>query len=218
MVRFFVDNKEIQAEEGTTLLKACLDKGIYIPNLCYLEEKSKPFASCRMCFVEIEGEDTPTASCTIKVREGMAVKTDTPSVRRLQRVAFQLLLSVHDVDCTHCPANKRCELQRIGKFLKIGLKPKHLKQFLKEPKIDRANSFLDYYPNRCVLCGKCIYVCQKQQGQPYLTFAKRGFDTVISSYREKDPSKLPCEKCMACVDICPVSAIILKDSYTQNQK
>ncbi len=212
MPKLLVDNKEIEVKEGTALLQACLDNGIYIPNLCYLESMDDPSASCRMCFVEIEGEEKPITSCTVTVKDDMVVKTDTVSVRRLQRTALRLLLSVHHVDCKNCQANKKCELQRIAKYLKVGLKTKHLEQHLKEPDIDQDHPFLDYYPNRCVLCGKCIHICRKKHGQSVLTFAKRGFDTVISSYGKNDVSSLACEKCVVCVDICPVGALILRES------
>ena len=211
MVKLLVDNREIQAKEGTTLLKACLENEIYIPNLCYLEDMEVPSASCRMCFVEIEGEARPVTSCTVRVRDGMVVKTDTPDVRRLQRSALQLLLSIHRVECGKCPANKKCELQRIAKFLKVGLKPKRLEPCLKETEVVEDHPCLDYYPNRCILCGKCIHVCKNERGQPMLSFAKRGLNTVVSFYGEEDNDDLSCEECFACVEICPVSAIILKD-------
>ena len=210
MIKILVDNKEIEVEEGINLLRACLDNDIYIPHLCYLDGMDSALASCRMCFVEIEGKDNPLTSCTVEVRDGMAVRTDTPSVRRLQRSGLQLLLSVHDVDCGHCPANKKCDLQRIARFLKVGLKPKHLEHLIKDRGVEEDHPFLDYYPNRCVLCGKCVHVCRTQHGRPFLTFAKRGFDTVISFYGEEDAKRLPCKKCIACVKICPVGAITLK--------
>lgn len=212
-VQLLVDNKKIEAQEGTTLLQACLDNDIYIPNLCYLPGMETPPASCRMCFVEIEGEHKPVTSCTVHVKEGMTVKTDTPDVRRLQRTALKLLLSVHHVDCAHCPANKKCELQRLAKFLKVGLKPKNLELLLREPEIDEGHPILNYFPNRCVLCGKCIHVCKKRNGKPVLAFARRGFDTVITFYGEKTSNDIQtsCENCLACVEICPVGAITLKD-------
>lgn len=210
MVKLVVDKKEIQAEAGENLLHVCLQNGIYIPNLCYIEGMIDPPASCRMCLVEIEGLRNPIPSCTVTVKDGMIVKTDTDTVRRLQRTGLQLLLSVHDVDCGHCPANKKCELQRIAKFLKVGLKPKHLEARLKETKVDGGHPFLKYYPNRCVLCGKCIAVCKDSRGQAVLTFAQRGLDTVVTSYGEEPSSTLFCNECHACVDICPVSAITIK--------
>ena len=216
MVKLSVDNREIEAEEGKTLLQACLDNDIYIPNLCYLEDLVIPHASCRMCFVEIEGEERPVPSCTVKVADGLVVNTGTPPVRRLQRSALQLLLSVHRVDCAHCPANKRCDLQRFARLLKMSLKPKKLELFLKDADVIEDHSCLDYYPNRCVLCGKCIHVCERLHGQSILTFAKRGFDTVISLYGQDDEPEFPCEKCTVCVDICPVAALTLKEQNGAN--
>ncbi|MBW1855535.1 MAG: (2Fe-2S)-binding protein [Deltaproteobacteria bacterium] len=211
MIKLTIDNREIEAGEGMTLLRACLENDIYIPNLCYLKDRETPFASCRLCFVEIEGEDSPVASCTVKIKDGMVITTDSSTVRQLQRTALQLLLSVHDVDCANCPANKRCALQDMAKFLKVGLKPKQLPRHLKEIEIDETHPYLNYYPNRCVLCGKCVFVCKDKEEQPSLAFAKRGLDTVIVSYAEQDISSLPCKNCLACVEICPVGAIVLKD-------
>jgi NADH dehydrogenase/NADH:ubiquinone oxidoreductase subunit G len=210
MVKLIVNNKEIEAKKGTPLLQACLDNDIYIPNLCYLKDLDPPAASCRMCFVEIEGEASLQASCTIAVSDNMVVKTDTPAVRQLQRTALRLFLSVHHVDCKNCEANKKCELQRMAKFLKVGLKPKKLEKYLKEPAIVQDHPCLDYYPNRCVLCGKCYHVCRQDHEQAVLTFAKRGIHTVISFYGQKDASELDCEECRACVDICPVGALIMR--------
>lgn len=210
MVKLVVDDREIEVKEGETLLKACLENDIYIPNLCYMDDVKANAASCRMCFVEIEGEEKPVTSCTVKVKGNMIVRTDTPDVRRLQRSAFRLLLSTHHVDCRNCPANKRCELQRIAKLLKVGLKQKKLEQILKDTDIDESHPCLDYFPNRCVLCGKCIYVCQKQNKKAVITFAKRGFDTVVSFYGAGNLSAIPCGVCNSCIEICPVGAITKK--------
>ncbi len=209
-MKLIVDNREIEAEEGETLLQACLENGIYIPNLCYIKGMEKPPGSCRLCFVEIDGRSEPITSCTLKVMDGMNVKTDTPRVRRLQRSALRLFLSTHRVDCGKCPANKRCELQKLARFLKVGLNSGQLEKKLKELEVDETHPYLNYYPNRCVLCGKCLYVCGKGNNRPFLTFAQRGLDTVISFYGENDIAKLPCGECHACADVCPVSAITLK--------
>ena len=211
MPKILVDDTEIEAEEGSTLLQACLNNDIYIPNLCYIEGMKYPSSLCRMCFVEIKGQDQPVAACVVTVRENMVVTTDTEAVRRLQRSALRLLLSVHRIDCKNCQANKKCELQRIAKFLKVGLKPKKLEQYFKEPEIVQEHPCLDYYPNRCVLCGKCFYACRRQHGQSVLTFAKRGFQTIISFYGQDDESSFECEGCTACVDICPVGALVMRD-------
>jgi len=208
MIKLVVDNKEFEAQEGTVLLEACLDQAIFIPNLCHLQGIPHPEASCRLCFVEIEAK--VVLSCTIKVSAPLLVKTDTPAVRNLQRSALRLLLSVHDVDCAHCPANKKCGLQDLAKFLGLGLKPKGLERLLKEPGIVEDHPFITYYPNRCVLCGRCVRVCRNKEGRPQMIFAKRGFDTVISFYGVNKETMIECQDCLNCVAICPVGAITLK--------
>ena len=208
MVQILVDNETIEAEDGANLLQTCLENNIYIPNLCYLKHSPVPFAACRLCFVEIAGK--PATACTQKVTEGLQVQTDTSAVRNLQREGFRLLLSVHEIKCKECPANKRCELQRIAKFLKVGLKPKGLENVLKEPGLDAIHPYLLVDQNRCVLCGKCVHVCREKHGHSYLTFAKRGFNTVISAYLEPDDIPLSFSGCTLCIDICPVMAISLK--------
>jgi bidirectional [NiFe] hydrogenase diaphorase subunit len=208
MIKLKVDNKEIEVQEGTVLLETCLTNGIYIPNLCYLKDQRNPEASCRLCFVEIEGKVVP--SCTVKITGPLVVKTDTPAVRNLQKSALRLLLSVHDVDCAHCPANKKCALQNMANFLGLGLKPKGLERLLKETSIVEDHPFINYYPNRCVLCGRCVRLCRTKEGLAQMIFAKRGFDTVISFYGANEETMPTCEDCRQCVEVCPVSAITLK--------
>jgi predicted molibdopterin-dependent oxidoreductase YjgC len=211
IVRITVDQKTIAVAKGTNLLSACLANGIVIPHLCYLENMQPAAASCRLCFVEVEGRGGPVPACTLAVEGPLTVQTDTPAVRRLQKTGLQLLLSVHRVDCKSCPANRRCELQRLAKFLRVGLKPGKLGQHLKQPEVDSSHPCLNYYPNRCVLCGKCVHVCRSQHPDGVLTFAKRGFDTVVSYYGGSSSSARSCGDCLACVEVCPVAALRQKE-------
>jgi predicted molibdopterin-dependent oxidoreductase YjgC len=210
MITLRIDDQEIEVAEGKNLLEASLDNGIYIPNLCYLKGMKSPPAACRLCFVEIEGVDNPVLSCSVRIGREMVVNTDTPRVRRLQKTGLQLLLSVHDVDCKNCPANRKCALQEMAKFLRVALKTKAFDRYLKEIPIDEGHPFLDYYPNRCVLCGKCVYMCRQRQNRPGLTFARRGIDTVIGLYAPPQTESPPCDSCQACVAVCPVAALLPK--------
>lgn len=213
MIKLTIDGRQLDVDEQKTLLEVCLEHGIDIPNLCFLKEMENPPASCRLCFVQVEGESKPVSSCRVKPSEGMVVHTTSPEVRRLQRSALRILLSAHRVDCKNCPANKRCELQRVAKFLGVPLKSKHLESIEQErPQADDGHPLLRYDANRCVLCGRCIFVCRRQCGHPLITFARRGFDTVVDFLGDKDPARLPCSNCLACVEVCPVAALVLKDS------
>lgn len=213
MAKLVVDGRTIEAEEGANLLNACLANDIYIPNLCCMPGMEDPPASCRLCFVEVEGMKGPVTSCKIQVRDGMEVRTDTEDVRRLQISAFFLLLSAHRFD-PHCPADKKCTLWRISKFLQVPMKPKQLKRLKREAPKEKMHPLLAYDHLRCVLCGKCVYVCEKKYGYSLLTFAKRGFDTVVSAFGE-DLDQLPCRECRACVNVCPVSAIFFREEYPE---
>jgi bidirectional [NiFe] hydrogenase diaphorase subunit len=144
-------------------------------------------AACRLCFVEIDGFREPVTACTVTVENGMTVHTGTEAVRDLQKTAFKLLLSVHRVDCKHCPANKACALQDMAKFLGVGLGCKPFERVLKEPEVDVRHPVLDYYPNRCVLCGICVRTCRERHKSSLLNFAGRGFDTVVG-YFDADPA------------------------------
>ena len=215
MVNLLVDDNEIKVEEGKSVLQACLENSIFIPNMCFIKTREHPHASCRLCFVEIDGLHRPVTSCTEKVREGLVVRTDTPSVRRLQRTAFKLLMSAHHCQPKVCPAKDGCQLIRTAKHLEVGLNPKPLERLERDIEEEVDLVFFTYYPFRCVLCGKCVYVCRQKNGHNPLTFAKRGFDTMIGFFARGDLADFPCHHCGVCANICPTGALVLKPEYSK---
>jgi predicted molibdopterin-dependent oxidoreductase YjgC len=205
-----IDDREMKIKKGQRLLHAIVDNGIYIPSLCCLKEMTKSPASCRLCFVEIEGRNNPVLSCTVDAEDGMIIRTDTPAVRRLQKTAFELILSTHHINCRECAVNKKCVLQTMAKFLNIPLKQKRIEYLNREIQIDNDHPYLIYDPFKCVMCGRCIFMCEKLHGKLFLSFAGRGLNMKISFFGETDPDKIPCNSCYACVDSCPVAALIRK--------
>jgi len=210
MVKILVDSKEVQAEEGKSVLQTCLEHGIFIPNLCFVKSREHPHASCRLCFVEIDGIDGPVTSCTEKVREGLVVSTATAPVRRLQRTAFRLLMSVHHRDPKACPVKGGCQLIRIAKHLKVGLKPKPLEPLALAVDEEVDLGLFTYYPFRCVLCARCVHVCRQRTGHNLLTLAKRGLNTVVALLDGGDCAAAPCRHCGACATVCPTGALVPK--------
>lgn len=208
MVSITVDGKPIQAEEGKSLLQVCLENNIYIPNLCFLKEMENPTACCRLCIVEIEGEPKPLDSCRVKVRDGMVVRTDTPTVRQLQRIDFQLLMTAHHMDCKNCLSKRKCELQKIAKILGVRLKETKFEQLERLNLATLKHPFFDLLPARCILCRKCLFVCGQNNPEPLLKLTRKGYEHVIEAACDDDPEKLPCRYCQECVKVCPVSAIV----------
>ena len=128
-----IDDQKISCSDGKTLLWAALENGIYIPNLCAIQGKTQPSASCRLCFVEVEGEKEPVVACTEPVKEGMVVHTRGKNALRLARTSAELILASHPVDCGHCQKNRSCELQKIAKHLGIKLINKTISKARKKP-------------------------------------------------------------------------------------
>jgi bidirectional [NiFe] hydrogenase diaphorase subunit len=210
-VSLTIDGKMIKAREGDKLLWAALDNGIYIPNLCALREVSEPDAACRLCFVEIEGRNGPVTACTESVSEGMVVNTRGPQAKRLARTALELLLSSHPVDCAHCPSNRSCELQRIAAHLGVKLKSKRFRRLERELPVDDSSPVFTYDPNKCVLCGRCVWVCRDGLGIGAIGFAQRGFQRVVTTFANDSIAESRCQGCGACVVVCPVGALMFKD-------
>ncbi len=212
-VKIIVDGKEIIAKEGENLLKVCLDNGIYIPNLCFLKQNSKnPLATCRMCFVEIEGMDQPVTSCTQKVYNGMIVHTDTEEVRRMQKWALELLLSTQE---NPEEIDENNELKKIADFLNVPLKLTHLVYIPRETNVDfntNAHPYIEYDYKKCILCGKCVEVCKKLNKNYHIDYGKRGYNTFITFFEKKEIADSHCKGCGACAKVCPVGALKLKKS------
>lgn len=205
-----VDDQEIQAEEGQRLLWAILNAGIWIPNLCSIEGVEPPRGDCRLCWVEIEGRPKPVTSCTVRVEPGLVVHTRTEKVDRMVRAAFELLMSTHRLDCKRCAGNRRCELQHIANTRKLKLRPKRLPKIEPDFPEDTSRPDLGINPNHCVLCGKCVHVCEHEVGKGILAFTQRGMATRISTFDDRPMSEQDCGGCTRCAEVCPVGAIYIR--------
>jgi bidirectional [NiFe] hydrogenase diaphorase subunit len=209
-----IDGRRITAHEEEKLLWVALNNGIYIPNLCGLQDSSESSAACRLCFVEVEGREQPVTACTEMVNDGMVVNTRGVKALKLARSSFELLMSSLPVDCAHCAKNGSCELQKIAHHLNIKLKSKRLRKLLRELPIDDSSPVFIYDPNKCVLCGRCIWVCRERLGIGVLGFAYRGFERVVTTFAGEPLSESRCQECGDCVRVCPSGALVFKDNQT----
>ena len=205
-----IDGKAITTREGNTILWTALENGIYIPNLCAIQEKKEAAASCRLCFVEVEGWIEPVTACTEAVKEGMVVHTKSKFAQRLARTSLELLLSNHPLDCSHCSKSRSCELLKIAKHLGIKVKANRFRKLERNLPIDDSLSIFTFDPNKCVLCGKCVWVCQEQLGIGAIGFTRRGFKRIVSTYQDEPLAESRCSQCGECVKVCPIGALTFK--------
>jgi formate dehydrogenase major subunit/NADH-quinone oxidoreductase subunit G len=217
-VSLTIDGKKVTAPEGEKVLWAALDNGIYIPNLCALRDAAEPTAACRLCFVEVEGYNKPVTACTEPIREGMVVNTKGPNALRLARTGFELIMASHPVDCANCASNGVCELQIIARHLSIKLKSKRFRKLLRELPIDSSSPELVYDPNKCVVCGRCVWICRERLGIGALGFAHRGFMRIMTTFGDRPIGETDCTVCAQCVLACPTGALTLKDQHRTAKK
>jgi formate dehydrogenase major subunit/NADH-quinone oxidoreductase subunit G len=205
-VNLTIDGTPVQAKKGEKLLFAALDAGIYIPNLCAIRDVA-PHAGCRLCLVEIAGRFEPVTACTENVTEGMIVRTDTPHVRKLQRMAFELMMTSHTIDCKHCPKHGKCELHRIAAFLKTSLKTQRLRKKERSYPIDDSRPDITLDRNKCVLCGKCVWACNEKRHIGAINYAFRSDRTIIDTFCGDRLADTACDGCGLCAELCPVGAL-----------
>jgi formate dehydrogenase (NADP+) alpha subunit len=208
-IKFILNGNEIITNENTTILRAALDNGIYIPNLCFHPDL-RPVGACRLCLVEVENRGKVTA-CNTPASEGMIVNTDTQEIERIRRFNVGLLLANHKGSCTECSANTKCELQKIAKY--AGISPEYLQDFIRPERnlfVDESNPFFTLDNNKCVLCGICVRTCHELQGMGAIDFVNRGFTTTVAPFNKHSLKDSRCASCGECVVRCPTGALAEK--------
>jgi formate dehydrogenase major subunit len=216
-VKVEIDGLPTTVKAGTSILRAARESGVDIPKLC-ATDSLKPFGSCRMCLVEVEGRKGFPASCTTPVEAGMKIKTQTDSLASLRRNVMELYISDHPLDCLTCSANGDCELQDVAG--QVGLRDVRYgfdgENHLDAP-TDASNPYFSFDASKCIVCSRCVRACDETQGTFALTIEGRGFNSKVSAGISEDFLDSECVSCGACVAACPTATLMEKSIIDNGQ-
>ncbi len=205
-----IDGKKVKAPKGSTVLEAARSAGIYIPTLCYHPDLT-PYGECRLCVVEIDGMRGLPTACNTSAAEGMVVRTDTPQLQQFRRSILELILSETRHVCLVCHANGRCELQEVAKHLNVeGI---NVPTTFKEKPVYRDTPFFSRDYNLCILCGRCVRMCDEVRGSRAIGFTCKGGEMLVSTAFDRPLQDAGCKFCGACVDACPTGALFDMKEY-----
>ena len=201
MVNIIIDGKNLQVRDDITILQAARENGFSIPTLCYLEGLNE-IGACRLCLVEVKGQQRLVSSCNTKVREGMEISTRSEKVRMARRLNVELILSQHNCNCPACPRNGNCQLQKVATQLGVNM-DSYPKKFRQEP---WDNTFpLNRDETKCIKCMRCIQVCDQIQNMHVWDLVNTGKRTRVGMVQNT------CTLCGQCITHCPVNALSARD-------
>ena len=212
MIKIIIDKTEVNVAEGKTILEAAFKAGIYIPNMCYHPDLP-PLGACRLCLVEIEKVPGYRPACTTIAQEGMIIQTNTPKLQKLRKDIVWLILSEYRGDMEKDLPLKKV-IDYIGMndtFPKFKPQPGRFKINLDQPLFTRD-------PNRCILCERCIRMCQEVRGVGAIGLINRGIDTYVGTSYGQTLEDAACRFCEACVEVCPSGALKDKKKYTAAER
>ena len=203
-----INGRMVTGVEGDTLFKVAWEHGIHIPRLCHVGGLTD-VGACRLCLVEVEGQKNLQASCLTPVQEGMVVRTDTPRLEAHRKLIVELLLAERNHVCSVCVANGACELQDLA--LQLGIDHVRLRYQFPRFTADISHERFGLDHHRCILCTRCVRVCDEIEGAHTWDISGRGVNSlVISDLGEPWGSSDTCTGCGKCIQVCPTGALFEK--------
>ena len=208
-MQIIIDGKVCEAGTGQSVLEVARENGIYIPALCH-HRKTGQAGKCRTCLVEVEGMRGLQTSCTVAIKDGMKVVTDSAAVRAAQRMNVDLLLASGRHDCLSCEANGECELQEAA--YRLGIERPSFPITEDRPAVDESGEFIRFEHEKCIRCGRCVVACTTSVINEVLSFGYRGSVTKVVCDDDRAMGVSSCVQCGECVQLCPTGALTDKKS------
>ncbi len=207
-----VNNNTLAAQQGDTILDALNRHGMNVPTLCHMKGLI-PTGSCRMCVVEVEGRRNLVPACSEPITDGMRIKTHSNRVVESRKTIVELLLSNHPDDCLYCERNGSCELQKLSEDLHV--RERRISGNKNNYKLDVSSASLVRDPAKCILCGRCVRVCEEIEGVSAIDFVGRGNKTLINTSFNHGLNLSTCVNCGQCIMVCPTGALKEKPHITE---
>ena len=204
MITIEANGRTLEAKKGEMLLSTLRRAGISIPTLCYMEDLT-PTGACRLCVVEVEGVKGLVPSCACPVTEGMNVQTHSARAVQARKTIVELLLADHPDDCLYCIKNGHCDLQTLAEDL--GVRQRRFAGKTSRTHLDISSPSIERDPAKCILCGKCVRMCDEIQGDAAIDFSGRGSNTCISTAFDEGMNISSCVYCGQCIKVCPTGAL-----------
>ena len=228
------NGQEVKTQVGKNVLEAAISAGVYVPYLCY-HPGMKSYGACRMCVVSVEGQRGFPAACTLPVADGMKVQTESDQVNELRKSVMDMLiaehpngcLTCHRIDicgpadvclrhvsvndrCVTCPKNERCELKDTVRYLGMSLESPLNYKYRQIP-LEVADPFYDRDYNLCIVCARCVRACEELRGDDAIGLTERSGQSLVGTSFGTSLLESGCEFCGACIDVCPVGALVERD-------
>jgi bidirectional [NiFe] hydrogenase diaphorase subunit len=211
-----IDGHQVAVPEGASLLEACRSAGVNLPVLCHLDGLT-PVAACRLCLVEVEGSGRLLPACATAAGEGMVVHSDTAELREVRRMAVELFFAEGNHVCAFCVANGACELQDAA--VQVGMDHSRFPYQYPQRSVDASHPLFSLDHNRCILCTRCVRVCDEIEGAHVWDVASRGAHCHIIAGLDQPWGEVEaCTSCGKCVEVCPTGALFHKDDTTAEKR
>lgn len=211
-MEIIINNKKVEAKPKETILEVARRNGVDIPTLCHIEELT-PNGACRLCVVEVDGFKNLVPSCSQEVSEGMNIKTHSTRVLIARKTIVELLLANHPDDCLYCFKNGECELQNLAEELSV--RERRYKNDRKDYSIDTSSVSIVRDPSKCILCGRCVRICEEVQGVSTIDFINRGSSSMVAPAYNQGLNLSSCVNCGQCVKVCPTGALTEKNQIKE---
>lgn len=212
MITLEINGQAVSARAGEMLLKVIRGQGIRIPTLCHMDNLP-PSGACRLCVVEVEGQRGLTPSCAYPVSDGMKVQTHSPRVLNARRTIVELLLSNHPDDCLYCVRNHQCDLQNLA--AEFNISDRRFAGARQSVARDVSSPSIVRDPAKCILCGRCVRVCEEIQQVSAIDFIGRGGSTTVGTLFDGGLNTSTCINCGQCIMVCPTAALTEKDHIAE---